>query len=348
MVRPGAAIGVCVTVALLLGISGCSSDSESENGGKGGSAGKSGAGGSSGSSGSSGSGGAAPGASPMIGGCAVFPPDDDWNVDVSAMPADDTWTERLRNMVGEVNLHPDFGAEYGLPINVVPESQPMVQIALDGYADESDPLPYPFPDPGVALIEGGDPTDCSGDCHLLVLHQGSCKLYEAYACQHSDTWHCSNEATWDLKRASYGQREKGWTSADAAGLSVTAGLLRLDEVLAGEVKHAIRFTTSCTRNNFVKPATHLAVPGSCDPDDPNSPPMGLRVRLRADFDVSGFAKEVRVILAGFKKHGMILADNGSNFYFQGETADWPDVVIEELKTISSNEFEAVQVPPLEN
>jgi hypothetical protein len=284
----------------------------------------------------------------LIGGCSVFPADDDWNLDVSEMPANAEWTTKFQNWVGDIKTHPDFGGPYGIPINVVGGDTSAVDVTFDDYPEESDPGPYPIPDPSVAKIEGGTPQSCDGDCHLLVVQTGACMIFEGYACSYTDSWHCSNGARWNMNAHSYGQRPKGWTSADAAGLSVTAGLLRYDEVMAGAVNHAVRFTTSCTRGNFVRPATHLAVPGSCNPDDPNAPPMGLRIRLRADFDISGFGQDTQVVLRAFQSHGLILADNGSDLYFQGEQNDaWPDTLIEELKQIPSSAFEAVAVGPLE-
>ena len=261
-----------------------------------------------GGSGGAGSGGSAgqTGGGPTIGGCALFPPDDAWNEDISAAPADATWTTRLQSLVGDVNIHPDYGGDadqlYGIPINVVPEDQPLVDVSFDGYPEESDPGPYPFPDVGVALIEGFSPTACDGDCHFLVVQSGTCELFEGYACEHqSDGWHCSNGARFDLTRVGPGQRPVGWTSADAAGLAVTPGILRYDEVRAGEVTHALRFTVPCTRPNYVAPASHYAVPGSCDENDPDAPPMGLRVRLRADYDISALSPSAQVVLNGMKR-----------------------------------------------
>jgi hypothetical protein len=283
----------------------------------------------------------------------VFPLDDAWNTDISDLPADPDWTERLQNMVGDVNLHPDYGADgdtlYGIPFNVVPENQPLVPVSFDWYPEESDEGPYPFPGPESARVEGFSPEACDGDCHFLVVQEGSCTLYEGYACQHeSDGWHCGNGAKWDLTRVSYGQRPKGYTSADAAGLAILPGLVRYDEVRAGEMRHAIRFTTSCTRANFVEPATHLAVPGGCDENDPNSPPMGLRVRLRSDFDTSSFSESAQVVLTAMKRYGMILADNGSDFYFQGEAhSGWTEDDIEPLKDVPASAFEALVPPALE-
>ena len=281
----------------------------------------------------------------------MFPAGDEWNKDVSGATVDAAWTQKLMTFVGAgLKLHPDFGgSQYGIPINIVPANQPMVDVSFDAYPTESDPAPYPFPGPSTAKIEGGTPTSCSGDCHLLTLLQGTCKLYEGYACLYtSNKWHCDNGAIWDLTKPSYGQRPKGWTSADAAGLSVTAGLLRYDEVLAHSVRHAIRFTTACTINKFVKPATHKAVPGGCNPTDPNAPPMGLRVRMKASFNDAALSAEAKAVTAAFKKYGMIIADNGSNFYFQGErNAAWPSSLIDELKALPANAFEVVAVPPLE-
>jgi hypothetical protein len=313
------------------------------------SGGSSGQGGS--SSGGQTSGGQTSGASPEIAGCAMFPPADAWNTDISAEPADADWTSRLQTMVGAIDLHPDYGRDsealYGIPINVVPEAQPPVEVTFDWWPDESDPGPYPFPDPSAVKIEGGDAESCDGDCHVLVVQQGTCMLYEGYACFYDAGWHCGNGATWDLNELSYGQRTEGWTSADAAGLAITPGILRYDEVAAGEVRHAIRFTTECSSPHYVAPATHYAVPDGCDENDPNSPPMGLRVRLRADFDISAFSPGAQTVLRAMKTYGMILADNGSNFYFQGEAhPDWNLDEIEELKTVPAAEFEVVTPAPL--
>jgi hypothetical protein len=323
--------------------------------GAGGSSGSSGAGGSSGSGCPTGcSGGSAPVDPPMVGGCEMFPPDDAWNTDIFDVPADAGWTTRLMNMVGETTqIHPDWGGDatelYGIPVGVVPENQAPVPVTFDYYPDESDPGPYPFPSPADALIEGGNATSCDGDCHLLVVQQGSCQLYEGWICQYkTDGWHCANGAHWDLTRNSYGQRTRGYTSADAAGLPIAPGVVRYDEVRAGAVNHAIRFTTECTRANFVNPATHYAVPGGCDANDPNSPPMGLRVRLKPSFDASGMAEGAQVIVEAMKHYGMILADNGSNFYFQGEAnLGWTENEIEDLKSIPAGAFEVIEVPPLE-
>jgi hypothetical protein len=259
----------------------------------------------------------------------------------------------LHALVGNVNLHPDYGVDgtelYGIPINVVPETQPAVGIDFYWYDHESDPGPYPLPGPLDVIIEGNNPLECDGDCHLLVLQQGTCQLFEGYACYYSAGWQCGGGARWDLTRQSYGQRQKGWTSADAAGLAITPGILRHDEVRSGEVRHALRFTVPCTSPNFVAPATHHAVPGGCDENDPNAPPMGLRVRLRADYDLSRASESARVVLRAMQRYGMILADNGSPFYFQGEAhRGWTDADIEPLKAVPASAFEVIAPPPLEN
>ena len=313
-----------------------------------GAGGAAGAGGT-GSGGTAGTGGTGGSTSlPTVGGCNVFTGADDWNKDISGEAVDATWTQHIHNIVGSKNIHPDYGGQgqYGIPINVVPASQPKVPITFDQYASESDPGPYPFPSPATAKIEGGTPTNCSGDCHMIVVQQGACMLYEGWACGYKNGgWVCGNGAKWDLTKLSYGQRPTGWTSADAAGLPIMPGLLRWSEVKAGVVKHAIRFTMHCSMNKYVKPATHFAATGSCGAD---APPMGLRVRLEASYDISGFPTDAKVILTAMKKYGMILADNGSDFYFQGDAdPNWSDNGITPLKSVPASAFEVVTLPPLQ-
>ena len=323
--------------------------------GTGGARGGAGGGGGSSGSGTSGTGaggsGMPSGDLPQIGGCTVFTASDAWNQDISGAAVDEAWTQRLQALVGDVDLHPDYGnsgdEHYGIPINVVPESQPKVDVEIDWYPDESDPGPYPFPGPDQVKVEGGTAADCDGDCHVLVVQQGACMLYEGYACSYDGGWRCGGEATWDLGRDSYGQRTEGFTSADAAGLSITAGLVRFDEVQAGELRHAIRFTVECTTDRHVRPASHHAVPDGCDADDPNAPPMGLRVRLRADYDVASLSPESQVIARAMQRYGMVLADNGSDFYFQGDdNPGWTEEQVEPLKTIPASAFEVVSAPGL--
>ncbi|HEX4354744.1 MAG TPA: hypothetical protein VHZ95_17560, partial [Polyangiales bacterium] len=226
---------------------------------------------------------------------------------------------------------------------IVPSDQAKVAVHFDDYADESDPGPYPLPDPASALIEGGTPQACDGDCHFLVVQNGACKLYEGYGCSSkSDGWHCSNGAAWDLSRDSFGQRPVGWTSADAAGLPIAPGLVRYDEAQAGVIDHAIRFTLHCSRANFVDPATHAAVPSGCSSVAADAPPMGLRVRLKANYDTSKLSGAPLAIAHAMQHYGMILADNGSDFYFQGELdTRWSDDDVEPLKAIPASAFEAL-------
>jgi hypothetical protein len=330
-------------LAAAIGVVGCGGGSMATSGtaGSGGQSGTSGPAGTSGAAGTTGVGGHVIGSS----GCSLFTPDDVWNADVSGKPVDATNTSKMNALVGAVKIHPDFGTGFGIPITVVPQNQQAAPITFDAYAGESDPGPYPFPGPANVRVEGtDDPTSCDGDCHVIVVQQGTCMAYEGYACQYNaDGWHCANGAKWDLKKTSQGQRRDGWTSADAAGLSIYAGLARYEEALAGEITHAIRFTLPCTSDARVPPATHQAVPDGCS-SRPAAPPMGLRVRLKASYDISGFDPMVQTFLRAFKKHGLILADNGgssSTFFFQSEdSASWPDA-IDDLKMVPVSAFEAV-------
>jgi hypothetical protein len=285
-----------------------------------------------------------------VGGCKMFPADDAWNLDISGMDADAAWTKKVQDLVGDANIHPDYGVDgadlYGIPLNVVPATQPLTAVEFQWYPEESDPGPYPFPGPADVIIEGNNPESCEGDCHLLVVQQGTCMLYEGYACEYTGgAWRCGNGAKWDLSKVGYGQRPDGWTSADAAGLAIAPGVLRYDEVRAGQVTHALRFTLACTTNKYVNPASHHAVPQGCNAAD--GLPMGARVRLKADFKLDGFSQSAQTVLRGMQKYGMILADNGSNFYFQGQAnPGWTEDDIEPLKDVPASAFEVVTMPPL--
>jgi hypothetical protein len=339
-------------LTLLVASTGCSGGDAAAPGNAAGGSSASGGTGSVGSagkpSGSAGSGTAAPGKPGEVGACRMFPAEDAWNLDVSGVAVDAAMTKKVQDLVGAAKIHPDYGVDgqdlYGIPINVVPQTQPLAPVAFDWYPDESDAGPYPFPGPNDVIIEGNSPMSCGGDCHLLVVQQGTCMLYEGYACEYQqDGWHCGNGAKWDLNKVGYGQRPDGWTSADAAGLAIAPGVLRYDEVRAGEVTHALRFTLKCSAANYINPATHQAVPGGCDAS--KGPPMGTRVRLKADFDISKLSQSAQVVLRGMQKYGMILADNGSNFYFQGQAnPGWTEQDIEPLKTVPASAFEVVAVP----
>jgi len=278
-----------------------------------------------------------PGDGPQIAGCPIFPADNPWNQDISHAPVDprsDTW---LSGLTG--NLHPDFGSgqygDYGIPFTVVPAGQPMVPIAFGQPDDEDDPGPYPIP--ADARIEGGAAS--TGDRHVLVLQQGSCILYEldnAAPVAGGPSWTADFGAKFDLR--SNALRPAGWTSADAAGLPILAGLARADEANAGAIDHALRFTVQHTQRGYVYPARHFASHSS----DPSLPPMGMRVRLKASFDTSGYHGQALAILNALKTYGMILADNGSNWYISG-TPDpaWSDDDLDQLKRVPGTAFEVV-------
>ncbi len=281
------------------------------------------------------------GQSPQISGCAVFPPDSPWNRDISKDPVDTNSANYMAHMNANSKfLHPDFGSDptYGIPYVVVPGTQPKVPMSFD-YSDESDPGPYPFP--SNAPIEGG--TDSTGDRHVLVLEKDGCLLYETFDSHFvGPGWHCGSGAIFNL--GSNQLRPDYWTSADAAGLPILPGLVRYDEaVTAGEIRHALRFTVQSTQRAFIHPATHYASSNT----DPNAPPMGLRVRLKANYDLTRFHGTSLVILAALKKYGLIVADNGSDWYITGATdSHWDDEDLNQLKTVPANVFEVVQSGPI--
>jgi len=276
---------------------------------------------------------------PGAGACPVFPADNVWNADVSQLPVDAHSAQWLASMnAGSTNLHPDFGssgdpsAPYGIPYTVVTDAHPKVSVAFQ-YADESDPGPYPFgPD---TPIEGGQ--NAGGDRHAIMVDASACTLYELYDAQYSPSGSTAGSgAIWNLN--SDALRPATWTSADAAGLPIFPGLLRPDEVLAGSVTHAIRFTAAHTDTSFIWPARHQAGERS----DPSLPPMGARFRLKASFGISGYSPATQVVLRAMQHYGLILADNGSNWYFQGAASNsWGDQLIAELKSVPASAFEAV-------
>jgi hypothetical protein len=279
---------------------------------------------------------------PTVGGCAVFPPDNPWNRNVATAPLHPdsaAIVARIQSVGGDL-LHPDFGEnpDYGIPYVVVPESQPLVPITFTAYGDESDPGPYPVP--LNAPIEGGAAS--GGDRHVIVVRQGTCDLFElGRAFQVGGGWNATVGARFDLN--SNALRPAGWTSADAAGLPILAGLVRYEEVAAGEVKHAIRMTFAQTRRGYILPATHWASSRT----DPLLPPMGMRLRLKATFDTSQLTGQSRVIAVAMQRYGVIVADNGSNWYFQGApNPGWNDDDLNQLKSISGSEFEVVDTGPV--
>lgn len=279
---------------------------------------------------------------PTVGGCQVFPSDNAWNrrVDDAPLRADsDAIIDRIQS-IGGTRLHPDFGENpnYGIPFVVVPAAQPEVPVRYVAYGDESDPGPFPIP--VDAPIEGG--ASATGDRHAIALRSGTCELFELYrAFPEGSGWRADSGARFDL--SSNALRPLGWTSADAAGLPILPGLVRYDEVEAGEIRHAIRVTFSRTQRGYILPATHFA---SSD-TDPTLPPMGLRLRLRASFDTSQLTGQARVIAVAMQRYGLIVADNGSNWFFQGAPSDgWDDDDLGQLKAISGDEFEVVDTGPI--
>lgn len=278
-------------------------------------------------------------AGPSIGGCPVFPDDNVWNTPVDRLPVDVDSQGFVTTIGAAKGLHADFGAGLwdggliGIPYTTVSGSQAKVAVVFD-YADESDPGPYPIP--GDAPIEGG--SQSSGDRHVLVVDTGHCILYELFSAypQPDGTWRAGSGAVFNLN--SNALRPATWTSADAAGLPILPGLVRYDEVASGEIRHALRFTAPQTRSAFIWPARHRA----SSLTGRQYPPMGQRFRLKAEFDISGFSRDTRVILTALKKYGMILADNGSSWYISGAPDPrWDNDILHELGNVHGSAFEAI-------
>src|SRR6202171_4311212 len=277
-------------------------------------------------------------AAPNIGGCPVFPADNVWNTDVSTLPVHASSATWLGSMGGpSVHLHPDFGPSgafpYGIPLNVVDGTHPKINLAFD-YSSESDHVGYPFG--ADTSIEGGP--GAGGDRHAIMVDRTSCTLYELYNAHGGGAAGSTagSGATWALGGTAL--RPATWTSADAAGLPIFPGLLRLEEVQAGVVQHGLKVTAQRTDRRFVWAARHQC--GAAP--TPARPPMGARFRLRAGFDVSRFSASSQVVLNAMKHYGLLLADNGSNWYFQGAAENgWSDTMIGELKTVPAGQFDAL-------
>jgi hypothetical protein len=278
--------------------------------------------------------------------CPVFPSTSVWHADVSRLPVHARSAQWLSHMSTDRDLHPDFGPSYGeqpvpygIPVTVVGGDHPKVRVRFD-YADESDRVRYPLG--RDTRIEGGRGSD--GDRHAIVVDKSTCKLYETWATRKASSggWRAGSGAVWRL--TSNALRPDGWTSADAAGLPILPGLLRLGEVRNGRVDHAIRFTTDVTDRSHVWPARHDA--GSVSSSA--YPPMGAWFRLKASYPTSGLRADTKVVLAAMKRHGLVLADNGSPWYFQGTaSAKWPTGLLDELKSIPASAFEAVDTSSLQ-
>ena len=284
---------------------------------------------------------------PQLAGGPVFPANNVWNTRVDTLPVHSNSLLYVNTIGASRTLHPDFGSgdwptgsgsPIGIPFVVVPGTQAPASVTFT-YSDESDPGPYPIP--GNAPIEGGAAS--TGDRHVLVVDRDHRKLYELYAAYPGGdgSWRADSGAVFGLSTNSL--RPAGWTSADAAGLPILPGLVRYEEVAAGALEHAIRFTAPQTRRGYVWPARHVA----SSLTGQQYPPMGQRFRLRSGYDVSGFSPAARTILVALKRYGMILADNGSAWYLSGAPDErWNNDVLGELKRVAGSDFEAVDVTPL--
>jgi len=274
-------------------------------------------------------------APPRLAGCAVFPASNPWNQRVDKLPVAADSGAIVASIGRDAPLHADFGsglwqgAPIGIPYDVVTRTTPRSRVVFD-YADESDRGPYPIP-AGVH-VEGG------GDRHALLVDRSACRLYELYALRReSGRWHAGSGAIWSLR--SNRLRPAGWTSADAAGLPILPGLARYDEVARGAIRHALRFTAPRTRRAYVWPARHFA----SDSTDPRLPPMGLRLRLKASFDVRPFPRQARIVLVALKRYGMLLADNGSSWYVSGAPdRRWSNDQLHTLARVHGSDFEVVK------
>jgi NPCBM/NEW2 domain len=278
-----------------------------------------------------------------LNGRQVFPASSEWRRDISGDPVDPNSQNYINSIGAATTIRPDFGREYegapmGIQYVVVPGNQARVPVRFD-VDDESDPGPYPFP--MNAPIEGGP--DGEGDRHIIAVDCDNGKIYETH-----DTWPASGSfdafagAIFNMDTETV--RPKGWTSADAAGLSVFGGLVRYDEVVErGEINHALRFTVKNSQRAYVFPATHFASTKT----DPNLPPMGMRVRLKASFDISGYPKEAQVILRALKKYGMFMADNGADWFLSGApNPQWNEDALATLRRVKGSDFEVVKMGPI--
>jgi len=271
--------------------------------------------------------------------CAVFPKTNAWNKRIDSLPVAPNSAAIISAIGADVGLHPDFGSglyqggRIGIPFDVVTRKTPRSRVTFD-YADESDKGPYPIP-PTVHVESGSDR-------HALLVDRDACKLYELYALERTASgWHAGSGAIWSLR--SNRLRPAGWTSADAAGLPIFPGLARYDEVARGVIDHALRFTVERTRRAYISPARHYA----SNLTDADLPPMGLRVRLKATFDMRGFPKQARIVLTALKRYGMLVADNGSSWYISGAPdRRWNNDDLHSLGRVKGSDFEVVQTGPV--
>jgi hypothetical protein len=272
--------------------------------------------------------------------CPVFPTSNPWNQRVDRLPVAANSAAIVNSIGPEETLHADFGSglwnggPIGIPITVVPRSEKKHRVSFE-YADESDRGPYPIP--RNVKIEGGRQSD--GDRHALILDRDNCRLYELYALYPTSGggWRAGSGAIWNLR--SNRLRPAGWTSADAAGLPILPGLARYDELARGRIDHALRFTVRRTRRAYVYPARHHA----SDSNDLNLPPMGLRLRLKASYPTGGYPRQARIVLEALKRYGMLVADNGSDWYITGAPdSRWSNEQLRTLHRVPGSAFEVVQ------
>jgi hypothetical protein len=272
--------------------------------------------------------------------CPVFPASSVWNKPVHKLPLQKNSATIVKAIGASLHVHADFGSglwdggPIGIPVTVVGSSQPKSWVDFH-YDEESDPGPYPIP-PDVA-IEGGP--DADGDRHAVIVDRDSCTLYELFDLW--PAWSAGSGAIWNLR--SNALRPRGWTSADAAGLPILPGLARYDEVARGVIDHALRFTVRRSRRAYVYPARHFASSST----NPSLPPMGLRLRLRANFPVASFPPQARVILRALKRYGMIVADNGSSWYISGvPDPRWSNDQLHSLHRVKGSDFRVVNTSKL--
>jgi hypothetical protein len=271
--------------------------------------------------------------------CPVFPKSNVWNRRVDRLPVAANSDAVIASIGVDKGVHADFGsglwegAPIGIPFDVVSRSTPRSRVSFE-YSDETDHVRYPIPK--RVHIEGGS------DHHALLLDRSACRLYELGGLQRrGGRWHAWAGATWKLR--SNRLRPAGWTSADAAGLPMLPGLARYDEVRRGVIDHALRFTVSRTRRAYVYPARHFA----SSLTDPNLPPMGLRVRLKASFDLRPFPRQARIVLVALKRYGMLVADNGSDWYISGApNSGWSNDRLHALGRVKGSDFEVVDTSKL--
>ncbi len=282
---------------------------------------------------------------PKAPGCPILPEDNVWNKPVEDLPVANNSRRLIRSIGLDETLHADFGSgkwdggKIGIPVTFVDSEQPKKKVRFR-YAHESDEGPYPIPKD--VKIEGG--RDADGDRHALIVDRDGCILYELFALKKRDGgWRAGSGAIFDLN--SNDLRPKGWTSADAAGLPILPGLARFDEVRRGEIDHALRFTVSESRRKYIYPARHFA----SDSNDTNLPPMGLRVRLKKSYPIGDFPRQARIVLKGLKRYGMILADNGSDWYISGAPHErWDNDDLHTLHDVPGSAFEVVDTSNLRN